>query len=198
MAAMPQHWWGTASHEVPLKELPGFQPDRMDHHSHSLLSVVTLHYLGTPDSHGRCVCMRLLSSVLETCGFPPPTQWHWYPWARQTMRIIASSACLLLLSCIQPYLSNHSALKELVTFSAPSQCPLNALSWFKDFSQYLEDQLDTTVENVMIFIIWHWEAKSPCSWSVFSLSGHGFCNRNGGGDTTGHEPQLKDQCVLEL
>lgn len=36
-------------------------------------------------------------------------------------------------SCIQHYLSNHSAHKELVAFSASSWCPLNALSGSRTF-----------------------------------------------------------------
>ena len=31
MPPVPQHWWGTASHDVPLQELPGFQPNCMGH-----------------------------------------------------------------------------------------------------------------------------------------------------------------------
>lgn len=61
---------------------------------------------------------------------------------------------VLASSCMQCYLSNHRAHEESDALSAPSRCPLKALSQFKDFSWYLEDQLDTSVGNVMIAIVY--------------------------------------------
>lgn len=96
---------------------------------------VTLHDAGIHVHHGRCACVILLSfavshaylyTILPLSG----TDISGVRWAAHTT---ASIACFQLLSCMQCYLSNHRAHEELDALSAPSRCPLKALSQPRTF-----------------------------------------------------------------
>lgn len=55
-----------ASHDAPLQELPGLQPDCMGHHEHSLLSLV----LGTGDNSVSLLplILALMSAMIDVCA----------------------------------------------------------------------------------------------------------------------------------
>lgn len=130
---------------------------------------------------------------IEIFWHPPlPTTWHWHPQARQ----IDSRACLLMnpVNRIIPVttVSTRSCILNLLPVSfEPSQ--------FKVFLWYPEDQLGITNYCRKYHGSHHMRLRNRALLhGAFRLSGHGPCNGNVASDSTVHEPQLKDPCVLEL